>query len=104
MELSFPALAHRVTVLGSTRNIAATSAGVSKGSDSGGRAFTAASSVLPHGPWRTVANGAWSDLSDRGDRFDPMLPHGWNEAVILVKGYPTGQDPAELLNEKYVTT
>jgi hypothetical protein len=33
-------LAHRVTVFGSTRNIAATSAGVSKGSDSGGRAFT----------------------------------------------------------------
>ncbi len=33
-ELSFPAFAHRVTVLGSTRNIAATSAGVSSGSES----------------------------------------------------------------------
>src|SRR5258706_15475976 len=31
MELSLPALAHRVTVFGSTRNAAATSAGVSSG-------------------------------------------------------------------------
>src|SRR5229473_2059488 len=30
MELSFPAFAHRVTVFGSTRNAAATSAGVSR--------------------------------------------------------------------------
>gem|GEM_PF-3321296 len=33
-ELNFPAFAHLVTVLGSTRNIAATSAGVSSGSES----------------------------------------------------------------------
>src|SRR5215469_9126040 len=38
MEVSFPAFAHRVTVLGSTRNIVATSAGVSSGSASGVRA------------------------------------------------------------------
>src|SRR5215467_12178972 len=34
MALSLPAFAHRVTVFGSTRNIDATSAGVSKGSGS----------------------------------------------------------------------
>src|ERR671927_159141 len=34
MALSLPALAHRVTVFGSTRNIDATSAGVSSGSGS----------------------------------------------------------------------
>ncbi|CUR55361.1 hypothetical protein NOCA2250007 [metagenome] len=34
MELILPALAHRVTVLGSTRNRAATSAGVSRVSES----------------------------------------------------------------------
>src|SRR5262245_30653259 len=34
MALSLPAFAHRVTVLGSTRNIDATSAGVSSGSGS----------------------------------------------------------------------
>src|SRR5215469_4527725 len=38
MDVSFPAFAHRVTVLGSTRNIVATSAGVSNGSASGVRA------------------------------------------------------------------
>jgi len=38
MDVSFPAFAHRVTVLGSTRNIVATSAGVSSGSASGVRA------------------------------------------------------------------
>jgi len=38
MDVSFPALAHLVTVLGSTRNIVATSAGVSSGSASGVRA------------------------------------------------------------------
>src|SRR4051812_12651027 len=41
MELSLPAFAQRVTVLGSTRNIDATSAGVSRASDSGGRVFMA---------------------------------------------------------------
>lgn len=35
-ELNLPAFAHRVTVFGSTRNIAATSAGVSSGSESPG--------------------------------------------------------------------
>jgi hypothetical protein len=34
MALSLPAFAHRVTVFGSTRNIDATSAGVSNGSGS----------------------------------------------------------------------
>src|SRR5215471_17884670 len=38
MDVSLPAFAHRVTVLGSTRNIVATSAGVSNGSASGVRA------------------------------------------------------------------
>ena len=48
IDVSFPALAHRVTVFGSTRNIVATSAGVSSGSASGVRAdiFTAS----PPGP------------------------------------------------------
>src|SRR6202021_1435004 len=35
IEVSLPAFAHRVTVLGSTRNIVATSAGVNSGSASG---------------------------------------------------------------------
>ncbi len=35
MDVNFPAFAHRVTVFGSTRNIVATSAGVSSGSASG---------------------------------------------------------------------
>src|SRR5580698_11635707 len=38
MDVSLPAFVHRVTVLGSTRNIVATSAGVSSGSASGVRA------------------------------------------------------------------
>ena len=38
MDVSLPALAHRVTVFGSTRNIVATSAGVSSGYASGVRA------------------------------------------------------------------
>src|SRR6516164_6504628 len=38
MDVSLPAFAQRVTVLGSTRNIVATSAGVSSGSASGVRA------------------------------------------------------------------
>lgn len=38
MDVSFPALAHLVTVFGSTLNIVATSAGVSSGSASGVRA------------------------------------------------------------------
>jgi hypothetical protein len=48
MEVSFPALAHRVTVFGSTRNIVATSAGVSSGSASGVRADMLTAS--PPGP------------------------------------------------------
>jgi hypothetical protein len=48
MEVSFPALAHRVTVFGSTRNMVATSAGVSKGSASGVRADMLTAS--PPGP------------------------------------------------------
>src|SRR5581483_2526467 len=38
MDVSLPAFAHRVTVFGSTRNMVATSAGVSSGSASGVRA------------------------------------------------------------------
>src|ERR1700722_1846958 len=38
MDVSFPAFAQRVTVLGSTLNMVATSAGVSRGSASGVRA------------------------------------------------------------------
>src|SRR5258707_5762620 len=48
MDVSFPAFAHRVTVLGSTRNIVATSAGVSSGSASGVRADIMTAS--PPGP------------------------------------------------------
>src|ERR1017187_4639339 len=48
MDVSFPALAHRVTVFGSTRNIVATSAGVSSGSASGVRALIITAS--PPGP------------------------------------------------------
>jgi hypothetical protein len=46
--VSFPALAHRVTVFGSTLNIVATSAGVSSGSASGVRADILTAS--PPGP------------------------------------------------------
>jgi hypothetical protein len=46
MEDSFPALAHRVTVFGSTRNIAATSAGVRSFSPSSAL-FTAQTSSTP---------------------------------------------------------
>src|SRR5215472_6641213 len=48
MDVSLPAFAHRVTVLGSTRNIVATSAGVSSGSASGVRADMCTAS--PPGP------------------------------------------------------
>ncbi len=48
IEVSLPAFAHRVTVLGSTRNIVATSAGVSSGSASGVRADICVAS--PPGP------------------------------------------------------
>jgi hypothetical protein len=48
MDVSFPALAHLVTVLGSTLNIVATSAGVSSGSASGVRADIMTAS--PPGP------------------------------------------------------
>src|SRR5579859_5935089 len=48
MEVSLPAFAHRVTVFGSTRNIVATSAGVSSGSASGVRADMCTAS--PPGP------------------------------------------------------
>jgi hypothetical protein len=48
IEVSFPAFAHRVTVLGSTRNIVATSAGVNSGSASGVRADICVAS--PPGP------------------------------------------------------
>src|SRR5216683_6961866 len=46
MEVSFPAFAQRVTVLGSTRNIVATSAGVNSGSASGVRADMSTASPL----------------------------------------------------------
>jgi len=48
IEVSLPAFAHRVTVLGSTRNIVATSAGVNSGSASGVRADMCVAS--PPGP------------------------------------------------------
>jgi hypothetical protein len=48
IDVSFPALAHRVTVFGSTLNIVATSAGVSSGSASGVRADMCTAS--PPGP------------------------------------------------------
>ena len=48
IDVSLPALAHRVTVFGSTRNIVATSAGVSSGSASGVRADIITAS--PPGP------------------------------------------------------
>jgi hypothetical protein len=48
IEVSLPAFAHRVTVLGSTRNIVATSAGVNSGSASGVRADICVAS--PPGP------------------------------------------------------
>jgi hypothetical protein len=48
MDVSLPAFAHRVTVLGSTRNIVATSAGVRSGSASGVRADMCTAS--PPGP------------------------------------------------------
>ncbi len=48
IDVSFPAFAHLVTVLGSTRNIVATSAGVSSGSASGVRADIMTAS--PPGP------------------------------------------------------
>src|SRR5690606_27576385 len=44
MDVNLPAFAHRVTVLGSTRNMVATSAGVSSGSASGVRADISAAS------------------------------------------------------------
>src|SRR5262245_33294804 len=52
MDVSFPAFAQRVTVLGSTRNIVATSAGVSSGSASGVRADICTAS--PPGPLSTT--------------------------------------------------
>src|SRR5262249_39711956 len=54
IDVSFPALAQRVTVLGSTRNIVATSAGVSNGSASGVRADICTAS--PPGPVRDPAS------------------------------------------------
>src|SRR5579859_3814256 len=62
IEVSFPAFAHRVTVLGSTRNIVATSAGVNSGSASGVRAdmwvasppgpvLRSCAFVVPGAPW-----------------------------------------------------
>src|SRR5207249_10769414 len=48
IDVSLPAFAHRVTVLGSTRNIVATSAGVRSGSASGVRADMCTAS--PPGP------------------------------------------------------
>src|SRR5437764_7170605 len=49
MEVSLPAFAQRVTVFGSTRNIVATSAGVSSGSASGVRA------LMTESPYQGVA-------------------------------------------------
>src|SRR4051794_13121526 len=49
MDVNLPAFAHPVTVLGSTRNMVATSAGVSSGSASGVRADICAASP-PCGP------------------------------------------------------
>ena len=47
MDVSFPILAQRVTVLGSTLNMVATSAGVSNDSASGGRAGMPTTLPLP---------------------------------------------------------
>ncbi len=63
IEVSFPAFAHRVTVLGSTRNIVATSAGVNSGSASGVRADICVAS--PPGPVMRSCDfpcGAWCSM------------------------------------------
>jgi hypothetical protein len=59
MDVNFPAFAQRVTVLGSTRNIVATSAGVSNGSASGVRADIMTAS--PPGPCLAILRlmGSW---------------------------------------------
>src|SRR4051794_32851270 len=58
MDVNLPAFAHRVTVLGSTRNMVATSAGVSNGSASGVRADICAASP-PCGPATAILRLFW---------------------------------------------
>jgi len=60
MDVNFPAFAHRVTVLGSTLNIVATSAGVSSGSASGVRADIMTAS--PPGPCLAILRLMYSWL------------------------------------------
>src|SRR5580698_11285359 len=72
IDVSFPAFAHLVTVLGSTRNIVATSAGVSSGSASGVRADMLTAS--PPGPeLRSLLH-----LAVRGPLTEPAsdVPYG----------------------------
>src|SRR4051795_7150499 len=54
MEVSLPALAQRVTVFGSTRNMVATSAGVSRGSASGVRVVIGSAFRRPR--WGDIEN------------------------------------------------
>ena len=96
MEVSFPALAHLVTVFGSTRNIVATSAGVSSGSASGVRAdmFTAS----PPGPVlrSCVCSVSWLHWGAR--RGCPI----WSTQTILPSPAVTSRPPgAKFLSRVY---
>src|SRR5450631_4250467 len=64
MDVSLPALAHRVTVFGSTRNIVATSAGVSSGSASGVRAAILRPLLLDRNLRSLRSFLAWSSLTE----------------------------------------
>src|SRR5581483_5997755 len=84
MEVSLPAFAHRVTVFGSTRNIDATSAGVSSGS---GSCVRDAMVTPPHVP---ISNGRGP--AGRRVTHSPASPRcpTWAERV-KVRGWTDDQ-------------
>src|SRR6266571_18107 len=87
MEVSLPAFAHRVTVLGSTRNMVATSAGVSSGSASGVRADMCAAS--PPGPVLRSC-GLFCTCAPSGAVVDALI---WPTETILPSPDVTSRPP-----------
>src|SRR5690606_20605928 len=87
--LSLPALAHRVTVFGSTRNMDATSAGVSKGSGSCVRDAIGIPPLLPdlpRGCGRPPICAPTAGFAGRARLYGPSSPRcpTWSERLIVI--------------------
>ena len=85
IDESLPALAHRVTVFGSTRNKAATSAGVKSGSASGERVVMSSSSNGADAPTLDIVPCQFT----RGEHFHPRFTP-WEQYLPVLLYCPQG--------------